>query len=611
MDKRAGKYAGKKAREVDEEIIKDLASENILAYKHPYTHDYPICWRCKTPLLQINIPQWFFKVTDIREDLLKENEKIKWFPGFAGARFKDWLENLGDWPISRQRYWGTPLPIWFCGKCDSVEVIGSFDELKEKSGLQEEIDFHKPDIDGVQWECECGSQMKRVPDVMDVWFDAGVGSWASLGYPRDKHLFEKLWPTQLQIEGPDQFRGWWNAEMITSYLTFGQSPFNRIIMHGLTLDLKGAKMSKSIGNIVAPEEVTKKHGRDALRLYLLSLTPWNNMFFSWDGVADAERFLNVFWNTFEYLQTYAPDANVKSAELQLGGLGHSKQAAVPLQPEDKWIISKCDSALAKSANAAEGEMHVLANTTTDFILNDLSRWYIKIVRDRLSPGYGGKDKAAAQYALHYCMRRALVMLAPITPFVTEKVYQELYSKADKVESMHMLAWPAAGEADAKLEGQMEVVKLIVEAANAARQTAGAKLRWPVDKLTLDPFKGNEKKLQEAVQAFGVALKRMCNCKEIVFGPLKSGTEFGLGKLSVGKPLMEEALLRELTRSVQQLRKEAGLVVGDRIELWVSEKVPGDIARQVGADKVNFGPVKEKKGSFNFEGKEIEVGFRKV
>ncbi|RLI96397.1 MAG: isoleucine--tRNA ligase, partial [Candidatus Aenigmatarchaeota archaeon] len=307
---------------------------------------------------------------EIRDKLLEENRKVNWSPGWAGQRFNDWLENLDDWPISRQRYWGIPLPIWECTNdgCDAIEVIGSFDELKKRGRLLTEIDFHRPAIDGVKFKCEkCGSDMERVKDVLDVWFDSGVATWASLEYPRKHESFDKIWPSDFQVEGPDQFRGWWNSQMITSYLTFKKAPFKSVMLHGFVLDAKGLKMSKSKGNVVTPEEVVAKHGRDAFRFYLMGSPAWNDFYFNWENMKETSRMFNVLWNSYAFVRTYGGD----------------KPGSEPkLEKEDKWIISRMNSFIKEGAEKCRSyEMHDFVRDAYDFILNDFSRWYIKIIRD--------------------------------------------------------------------------------------------------------------------------------------------------------------------------------------------------------------------------------------
>ncbi|RLJ02201.1 MAG: isoleucine--tRNA ligase, partial [Candidatus Aenigmatarchaeota archaeon] len=263
FDESVGKYSGKFVKAADKEIINELNEKGLLFHSGELFHDYPHCWRCDSPLLLISVEQWFLGITKIRDKLIEENQKVNWVPEFAKQRFHNWLNSLGDWPVSRQRYWGIPLPIWECESCGEIKVIGSAEELPEKPK-----DLHRPYIDEVTLKCKCGGLMRRVKDVMDVWFDSGLASWASLGYPKNRELFKRLWPADLNIEGPDQIRGWWNSQMIMSVLTFNRRPFENVVYHGFVLDAHGNKMSKSKGNVVTPEEVIERYGRDVLRFYL-------------------------------------------------------------------------------------------------------------------------------------------------------------------------------------------------------------------------------------------------------------------------------------------------------------------------------------------------------
>ncbi len=606
LTKEAGKYKGKKARVVDEEIIRDLESEGMLVYKHPHTHDYPMCWRCETPLLQVGVPQWFFKVTGVRDVLLSENSKVNWVPKWAGDRFTDWLENLGDWPISRQRYWGIPLPIWECG-CGNIMVVGSFEELKRRSGLRREIDFHRPAIDRVRIKCDrCGKAAKRVPDVLDVWFDSGVCTWASLGYPRKKALFERMWPSTFQTEGPDQFRGWWNSEMITSVLAFKKAPFRNVLMHGLVMDVKGIKLSKSKGNFIDPQQVIDKYGRDVLRFYLLSNPLWNDFYFNWDEIKEVSRMFTVFWNSYMFIKTYASRRPGKRPALHT---------------EDKWMISKVNGLLGLGKDVERYEVHKLVQGLRDFILNDFSRWYIKIIRDRVSPWYKGADKAGAEYTLNYVLENLVRMLAPITPFVSEHMYLDMYGKG----SVHLRPWPKPDKKLAKkgLEAGMEAVKSLVETMNFARQEKGVKLRWPVSHVLLRPSKGKGKELDMVVRKFGGVIRSMGNVKDVRVAKqaLPKGKDFSLGKLAMGDTLLDEALVRELIRKVQLTRKEKRLDVKDRIKVWFDtdesttetlKKHENELLSGVGAVKASFCSIEgEGLGCLDFRKAKVKFEFERV
>jgi isoleucyl-tRNA synthetase len=611
LTKETGKYMGKKARVVDEEIITDLEENNLLVYKHPHTHDYPICWRCNTSLLMISVPQWFFKVTGIRKKLLEHNKTVKWIPEYAGRKFKDWLENLGDWPVSRQRYWGIPLPIWQCNRkrCKGTEVIGSFEELRSRAKLKKEIDFHRPAIDRVRFKCSrkgCRGTMKRIPDVLDVWFDSGVATWASLGYPRQNSFFKNMWPSTFQVEGPDQFRGWWNSQMITSIMTFGTAPFKNILLHGFVMNAEGTKLSKSKGTFIRPEEVIEKHGRDVFRLYLLNNPAWNDLYFKWEDVKETGRFFTVFWNSYQFIKAYA-----------------NRQPRNPaLSPEDRWIISRLNNVLKTGKDAEAYQIHKFVQAARDFMLNEFSRWYIKLVRDRVSPFYKGKDRAGAQYTLNYVMERLVRALAPVMPFITEHIWQDLYAgKSKKVDSVHFQDWPRpeAKFIDSELEWQMEFVKSLTEAMAAARQEKGIKLRWPIDNLFIKP---RDERARAALKNMEHPIKDMGNVRKIVtVGKLLGKKrEFEHGKFAIGKVLKDEAMLRELVRKTQLLRKQAGLKVQDGINLYVKSERPvitklqknkEELMQGVGAKNVKFGDMKGKKDSLEFDGKKMDIGFVKA
>src|SRR3989344_5653473 len=443
-NKESGKYSGMFVKTADKLIIEDLRNLGALLSEEKVEHDYPLCWRCSSPLLMMAVPQWFFKVTEIRERLLSENKKINWVPAWAGQRFQNWLESLGDWPISRQRYWGIPLPIWICKKCNEVKVIGSTKELPKIPK-----DLHKPYIDEIVFKCKvCRDEMRRVPDVLDVWFDAGVASWASLGYPSDKKLFDKMWPADFILEGPDQIRGWGDSLMITSIMTFGIKPFLNVLFHGFVLDAHGIKMSKSKGNTVEPEEVIKKYGRDVLRFYFLLGAPWDDYFFKWEDIADISKSFVVIRNVFNFVSTY------------VSGSGSPKN----LRIEDKWILSKLNTLVRNTTEYNKTfQGHKSAKELKEFILNDFSRWYVKLIRDRVWPTYSGKDKKAAFFTLVKVTETLIKLLAPFTPFMSEEIYQSVLKKTLKVESVHLLDWPVPDKKmiNQKLEEDMEVVKKIV------------------------------------------------------------------------------------------------------------------------------------------------------
>lgn len=612
FNEQSGILSGVFAKSADKIVIEELEKRKLLVHKEKIVHDYPFCWRCNSPLLMMAVPQWFFKVTEIRNELLAENKKVRWIPDWAGVRFENWLESLGDWPISRQRYWGIPLPIWICENCGETKVIGSLEELPKVVK-----DFHRPHIDAITFVCKnCGGTMRKDPDILDAWFDPGVASWATLGYPRNKKLFKKWWPADFILEGPDQIRGWWNSQMITSMMTFGRRPFNEVLFHGFVLDAHGVKMSKSVGNIVSPEDVVQKYGRDTLRFFALSNLPWEDFYFKWEDVDDINKKLAVVRNTFNFVKTYVTDKGLQKN----------------LQKEDRWMLSKLNS-LLESVSVSINNKHAYkaAQEILNFALEDLSRWYIKLVRDRTWVLYKGPDKKAAFYVLYTVVESALRLFSPFTPFLSEEVYQSSIKPLDKKasESVHLLDWPKSNKKliDKKLEAEMQVAKRIVEYANAARQLADIRLRWPVGEIFVQT---KDKKAAATVKNLQQVLTRMCNCKKVSVVNKKPKGDFAeavfdYGTIYVNKildeKLLEEAMLKELIRHIQDMRKKNGFNVKETISLTIeSDKETADtinknkkyLLHEVGAKKVAVGKLSGNyKSELNFENKKISIAFSKV
>jgi len=608
---RCGKFSGMFVKDADKIILEELEKRDLLLFKEKIRHEYPHCWRCESPLVLISLPQWFFKVTEIRDKLIEENKKVKWYPAWASQRFHNWLESLGDWPISRQRYWGIPLPIWVCEKCEEVKVIGS---RKELSKIPK--DFHRPDIDEVKLKCsKCKGTMRRVKDVLDVWFDSGVCSWASLGYPKSEKLWNKMWPSDLNMEGPDQIRGWWNSELITSVITFDRAPFKAILFHGFVLDAHGLKMSKSKGNVIMPQDVINEYGRDVLRFYLLSSPAWNDFYFNMNDVRDVAKQFNIIRNTFNFVNTYVTKLPRKKR----------------LKIEDKWILSRLNTLIENYLEHFQSyNGHKAVQETMNFILNDLSRWYIKIIRDRVWPLYKGKDKYAAFYTLITVTENLMKLLAPVCPFIVEDTYQNVlknYKRGLKSVHMHTFPKPKKKQINKKLEEQMEVIKKIVEASHAARQKVKLKLRWPVKRLFVVT---KDSKVRNAVRSLVDILLNVCNTQSIKIVPKKPKGKFAQSDFDKSKVLLdlteddeilEERLYRELTRKVQALRKEYEFIVKDRIKLTLKsdpdtenslKKSMDSLKIDVGAKQVEIGKLEGKyKGKLVFKDKKIDIMFKKI
>ena len=614
---RAGKLKGLYVKDADRLIIEELKKKNLLAYASYVVHSYPLCWRCKNPLIFRLTKQWFLSIEPIKEQMLKGNEKVRWLPPFGKDRFRNWLKDAVDWCISRQRYWGIPLPIWICEKCGKVEVIGSLKELKAKAleSLPEKLDLHKHEVDKIHLKCsKCNSKMKRVKDVLDVWFDSGIAPWASLGYPfKHKEVFERLWPVDLIDESQDQIRGWFYSLMFCGVATFGEVPYKRVAMNGWVLDEKGEKMSKSLGNVVWAQEALEKLGADALRMYYCwEVAPWETQKFSFKTAQEIVRALNIFWNSFNFYLTYAKDFEFTLSNLEL---------------EDRWILSRLNSLIKKVTLHLENfEFNKAGRALVEFVTNELSRVYIKKIRDRVWVFSDSKTKSQALTVLFEVFYQLAKLFAPITPFLSEEIYQKLKRFKQLKTSVFEERWPEAKEEfiDLELESQFEKVLKVVEIGYAARQKTGLKLRWPVKEVLVEC----DAETKKAIQKLKPILKFFLNCKRIGFGKgdetYEVAEEKGIRvwvKKVLDAELKEEAFLREFIRNVQECRKKFGFRVEERIRLQVNaptsltkilEKNESLISREVGSGILEFGKSELKnQGKFEFEGQAIEFSFEKL
>ncbi len=587
LTEETGKYSGKKARVVDAEIIEDLEKDGSLVYKHNYTHDYPLCWRCKSPLLMVAQPQWFFKISEIQKKLLNENEAVGWVPDWMKLRMKAWLDGLGDWPVSRKRYWGTPLPIWTC-ECGEKIVIGSRKELEKLSG-GEVKEMHKPEIDEIVIKCKCGKNMKRVSEVLDVWFDSGVSSWAALGYPANKKLFNKFWPADVNIEGKDQIRGWWNSQMILSEIKFGKKAFNSISVHGMILDIGKRKMSKSLGNIISPQEIIEKYGRDYMRYYFAKVSKGEDFSFDEKEFLDIGNFFRMLLNVNTYISQLKKQRPVKRIE-------------------DMWILSRFNSTLKKITESYNSyKFFDAVEAIEKFLIFDLSRGYIKMTRER-------------NYETHEVLDGILLGLlkftAPICPLITEEIWQELkVKKIVKEESVHLSLWPKIGKIDSKLEKEFEIILKIIESGLKSRDEAKIGLKWPLAKAVVSFEKNLDKKLQEIIL-------KLLNVKKLEF--IKSKKLKVELDLKMTPELEAEGFAREITRAIQAERKKLGMTKTEKIVLAIStdeilsrmlssyEQLIKDRVNATQLDFVTTG-VERFKNTFvvNIKEKKVEIGFSAV
>ncbi|MDI9643665.1 MAG: isoleucine--tRNA ligase [Candidatus Verstraetearchaeota archaeon] len=544
----AGKYAGKGVRDSNEEIISDLISKGLLFKTETTKHRYPHCWRCKTPLILRTATQWFIKVTDIKERLLEENDRVEWIPDWAGrARFGNWIKNAKDWVISRQRYWGIPLPIWICRSCGSHKVVGSLEELKSNATTEvKELELHRPWVDRVKLRCPCGGEMERVPDVADVWMDSGSASFASLNYPRERDAFERWWPADLILEGQDQTRGWFYTLMVCSVVLFDSAPYKRVLMHGFTTAQDGRAMHKSLGNVVFPEEVIEKYGRDTLRWYELSCTTWEDLKFTWKSIEETSRFLKILWSTYYFASLYMSLDNFSPNDHPLDSMERH------LRLEDKWVISKLEGLIKRVTEAMGGcRVFEAVRDLEEFMREDISRWYIKLIRRRTWTEEEDPDKIAAYVTLYHVLLNYLKLIAPIVPFLSEKIYVDLFSGIEGMpKSVHMLEWPSPCESrvDPELEEDMKVVKEIIEASYSARQSARIKTRLPLMRMKVVTSSDNAK---NAVERLKVVVMDQANVKEIEVMTPEEG-----GRMKDVVVLPNRALLGPIFRDKSSMVAEA-------------------------------------------------------
>ena len=478
-------FAGLFVKKADPEVLKDLDAKGQLFAAPKFEHDYPHCWRCDTPLIYYARESWFIKMTEVRDDLVRNNNIVNWIPESIGTgRFGNWLENIQDWGISRNRYWGTPLNIWECEGCGKQESIGSRAELAERSGNPEDakVELHRPYIDAVTFTCpDCGKTMKRVPEVIDCWFDSGAMPFAQHHYPfENKDLFEKQFPAQFISEAVDQTRGWFYSLMAESTLLFNKAPYENVIVLGHVQDENGQKMSKSKGNAVDPFDALEKYGADAIRWYFyINSAPWLPNRFHGKAVQEGQRkFMGTLWNTYAFFVLYA---NIDNFDATKYTLDYDNLAVM-----DKWLLSRLNSTVqAVDDNLAAYKIPETARALQEFV-DEMSNWYVRRCRDRFWAKGMEQDKINAYMTLYTALVTIAKAAAPMIPFMTEDIYRNLVCSLDASapESVHLCDFPEVQKEhiDKKLEADMEVVLEAVVLGRACRNTANIKNRQPIGKM---------------------------------------------------------------------------------------------------------------------------------
>lgn len=502
-----GLWKGRNVFEVDIDVIKYLKENDKLFKKEKIKHDYPHCWRCGTPLLYYAKPSYYLEVTKLKDQVVKNNNGVNWYPSFVGEkRFGNWLLNMNDWAISRNRYWGTPLPLWRCS-CGHMEMIGSRKELVAKSieEIDDSIDLHRPYVDNVHITCpDCGKEMSRVKEVIDCWFDSGSMPFAQYHYPfENKELFEEQFPANFICEGIDQTRGWFYTLLLISTFVTGKAPYKNVLVNDLLLDKFGKKMSKSKGNIVEPFTTMKKYGADTIRFYLPYVSPvWSPIKFDDDGLKEVySKYLSTFKNAYSFFEMYANADKIDPREYNI--------PVAKRDLTDRWLLSKLNHMVKDVTEGYEKyDLNIVVHKIVDFINDDFSNWYIRSNRRRFWASELTEDKKAVYLTTYETLLTLAKITAPVTPYISEEIYQNLTGKT----SVHLEDFPKVDEEllSKDLEQRMELVRDICSLGRNAREDAAIKVRQPLNFMIL-PL------VDEAViEDFESIIKEELNIKEIVY-----------------------------------------------------------------------------------------------
>ncbi len=495
-------------KDLELEIVGWLKENDKLFKKQKITHDYPHCWRCHSPLINYPKPAWYIKTTEYKDKIIEANKKINWYPSYVGEkRFGNWLENMVDWGISRNRYWGCPLPVWTC-ECGHKHVIGSLDELQKM--VMEDVDvrkmeLHRPYVDDLHIKCEkCGKTMSRVKDVLDVWFDSGAMPYAQFHYPfENKELFESQFPADFIAEGLDQTRGWFYVLLVISTIISGESSFKNVVVNDMMLDAHGKKMSKSTGNIIDPIEIMTKYGADPVRWYMLYASPvWTPLKFDENGVKEVySKFFNTFRNTYSFFALYA---NTDHVDPRTFDVPYEKREEI-----DRWLLSKYHKLLDYVTKSYEEyDLNKVVRSITDFVNEDLSNWYIRRNRRRFWESELNDSKKAVYKTTYEVLVGLCQMIAPIASYTAEEIYTSLTGE----ESVHLSDFPVANTSliNEKIEERMDLVRSLISLGRNAREEAKIKVRQPISEVLLDG------KNEKTIGGLTDLIKEELNVKNVVY-----------------------------------------------------------------------------------------------
>ena len=609
-----GSLTGKNITKAVNEILEYLTDSNFLYKVQDYVHRYPVCWRCGTDLVWRHVKEWFISSKEIKQPMIDATRQVDWQPEHVGKLMEDWLNNMGDWCISRKRYWGLPIPIWECEKGHMVQ-IATIQELKQKaiSGIEDLKELHRPWIDNVKLRCpQCRHEMTRVKEVGDCWLDAGIVPFSTLNYLSDKEYWKKWFPADLVCEMREQVRLWFYSLLFMGVTLEGVSPYKSVLAHEKVNDELGRPMHKSAGNAIWFDDAVQKMGADVMRWIYVNQNPQFNLNFGYKGANDAKQRLSLLYNLCSYL------SQTKENKI--------KQVSLELNIEDVWVLSRLNNMVREVKISLEGlKPNIAAKKIEEFYTVDLSRTYIQLIRDRIQTP-NGENKNIAIETLHTCIFELIKCMSPFVPFLCEDLYSKYFKDKQKVESIFLLEYPIADDKkiNKKLEEEFEIVQKVIQSALFTREKGGLGLRWPLSKIIIDLGQKNQD-----IRKFSNILSSQLNIKEIIFEAgtkqknhidLTSNQVEDLGvvylDLKLNLELEAEGYSREIIRRIQNLRKKAGLKREDSISLFVHgavdlSKFSNDFKDITGAKELSFSKTNknyEVSSKEKIRDKEFELGF---